>query len=64
MIRVCSRTGGETTLHGEISLGKFMTQGLLFLKHINMPKLYRLLNVVGLWCFFSQTLFFYKKCNK
>lgn len=61
MIRVCSRTGRETTLHEEISLGELMSRFFIFKAHVNMPKIHKLLNVCG---FFYKFFFFYKKCNK
>lgn len=47
MIRVCSRTGGETTVHEKLLLGEHRHKVFIFKAHTNMPKLYRLLNVLG-----------------
>lgn len=54
MIRVCSRTGGETTVHEKLLLGEHRHKVFIFKAHTNMPKLYRLLNVLGV---FLQILF-------
>lgn len=47
MIRVGSRTGGETTVHENLFLGEHRHKAFIFKAHTNMPKLYRLLNVLG-----------------
>lgn len=55
MIRLCSRTGRETIVHEKLVLGELRHQVFIFKVHVNMPKLYRLLYVLGF--FFLQILF-------
>lgn len=54
MIRVCSRTAGETTVHEKLVVEERRHKVFIFKAHANMPKLHRLLNVLG---FFLQILF-------